>query len=202
MSEKTIRNYPIFETGRWNNMSFTDEDLDDIVRNYNELRSLGAQQVPLKLGHNEDQPVTDGKPALGWVENLRRVGTQIIADFVDVPRVLLEAIKQKLYRAVSVEFLLGVKYRGKKYKHVLDAVAILGADQPAVHTLPDLRAYLASRDLAFDEVGRRLAFEAIVSAGEENPGKNRDDDKLIRESLERAVMEQVVASGVRREMLR
>lgn len=170
-----IQGYPIFEVGTWNGMEFTDQDIEDIVQNFNELAAV--QHVPLKLGHNDEQPLTDGKPALGWVRNLRKVGKQLVADFVDVPRIIKEAIAKRLYRAVSIELLLGVSHNGKSYNHVLDAVALLGADQPAVNTLPDLQAYLASRNAKFESTGRRVAFKV-------NAGK-RDRDTAQAETLQR-----------------
>jgi hypothetical protein len=151
-----VRNYPIFEVGTWNGKTFSEDDLADIVANYETLKDV--QRVPLKLGHNEEQPVTDGQPALGWLANLRKIGKQLVADFVDVPQIIKEAIAKRLYRAVSVELLLGVKHGGKEYRHVLDAVALLGCDQPAVSTLPDLQAYLASRSVFAADVPR-LTFE-------------------------------------------
>lgn len=166
-----IKDYPIFEVGTWNGMEFTEEDIEDIARNFKELEKV--QHVPLKLGHNDAQKVTDGQPALGWVRNLRKVGKQLVADFVDVPKIIKDAIAKRLYRAVSIELLLGAKHGEKVYNHILDAVALLGADQPAVATLPDLQAYLASRT----STGRRIVFKV-------NAGK-RDQDNSQARALQR-----------------
>ena len=182
-----VRGYPIFEVGTWNGMTFTDEDLEDIANNFAELAEV--QKVPLKLGHNDEQQVTDGKPALGWVTRVRKIGKQLIADFESVPSIIKDAIARKLYRAVSIELLLNVKRKDKTFKHVLDAVAILGADAPAVYTLPDLDAYLASRSVAFDDRGRRVVFETM-KAGNRKQGavmEKEEVDKLVRESIASAV---------------
>jgi hypothetical protein len=173
-------------------MTFTDEDLDDIVAAYRDLSE--SHHVPLKLGHNEEQSVTDGEPALGWITRLQKVGKQLVADFSDVPSVIKEAIAKKLYRAVSVELLLNAKHGGKAYKYILDAVAILGADAPAVNTLPDLRAYLASRSIAeLDDSGRRVVFEALASGrkftylGGRDTMDEEDIKKLVATSVAAAV---------------
>lgn len=186
---------PIFRSGKWNNMSFTDEDLDDMVANFEKLGD--AQRVPLKIGHDRqtneqlssDGKVHDGQPAVGWIQNLRRVGSDLVADFVNVPRVVREAIKNKLFRTVSIELLMGVR-RGKEVlRHVLDGVAILGADQPAVHSLGDLDRYLAGRSVAFDDAGHRLVFETI--AGERKSIRGDDmDEKQVQAMIDKALSAQ------------
>ncbi len=177
-----IKDYPIFEVGTWNKMEFTEADLDEIAANYSELEK--QHQVPLKLGHNDKQPLTDGQPALGWIANVRRVGKQLLADFSDMPKIIKDMIAKKRFRAVSVELLMGLKRGDKSYKYVLDAVAILGAEQPAVHTLPDLNLFLAKRSLAYDEGGRRVAFERQVDrvsfTSRKEPGGSMDEEEVKR----------------------
>jgi FtsZ-binding cell division protein ZapB len=195
-----IYNYPIFEVGTWNGMKFTVADLDDIENNFRELASV--QKVPLKFGHNDEQPLTDGQPALGWVQNLRRVGNQLLADFSDVPQLVKDLIRKNMYRSVSVELLLGLE-RGKKiYKHVLDAVALLGVDKPAVETLPDLSAYLASRS-ALGDSGRRVAFEVRAGNLKQVGGKRMSDEvTFTREQLDNAVKTaaEAMATPLRKEI--
>ena len=148
----------IFAVGKWNGMEFSEADLDDIVLNFNNLKDV--HRVPLKFGHNDEQPMTDGQPAIGWVSRVFREGKKLYADFVDMPRTLMEAVKNKLYRTVSVELLFDVDHKGNKFGHVLDAVALLGADHPAVNTLADLDALLATRTSFAG--GRRLCFETVA----------------------------------------
>jgi hypothetical protein len=183
-----LRNVPIFRVGKWNGIPFSEADLDDMVANFELLSD--AHKVPLKLGH--DKPTKeqlagspDGQPALGWVQNLRRIGTDLVADFINVPKVMKEAIGKKLYRTLSIELLMGVKHGEKVLRHVLDAVALLGADQPAVHSLGDLDRYLAGRSIAFDDSGHRLVFETIAgnSTTEDNEMDEKEVKKLIADSL-------------------
>jgi hypothetical protein len=195
MKKVDICDYPIFEVGTWNKMEFAEADIQEIADNYVALES--QHQVPLKLGHNEEQPLTDGQPALGWLQNVRRVGKQLLADFVDVPKVVKELIAKKRFRAVSIELLMGLKRGDKTYKYVLDAVAILGADQPAVHTLPDLNLFLAKRSLAYDEGGRRVRFERQVDRkivlNQQRPSGGHMDEEA-REEMRRAVAAAVAAA--------
>lgn len=138
-----LRDVEIFASGRWNGVEYDEQDLDEIVTNFEKLREI--HNIPLKLGHNDKQPLTDGQPALGWVDNLRRVGDKLVADFFHVPKVIKDLIKAKKFRKVSIELLTRVKHMGERYNNVLDAVAILGADAPAVNTLDDLDKFLARR---------------------------------------------------------
>lgn len=188
-----LKNVPIFRVGKWNGMEFTADDLDDMVANFELLAD--AQKVPLKLGH--DRPTKeqlasapDGQPALGWVQNLRRIGNDLVADFVNVPKVMKEAISKKLYRTLSIELLMGVKRGEKVLRHVLDAVALLGADQPAVHSLGDLDRYLAGRSVAFDDAGHRLVFETIAGKHQSNSEGVQMDEKQVQAMIDKALSAQ------------
>jgi hypothetical protein len=116
---------------------FTVADLDDIALAYAETRYL--RPVPIKIGHDDDQKVleSEGMAAAGWIENVRRVGVELYADFVDVPRRVAELIRSKSYRSRSAE-LSTITVDGKRYRMALTAVALLGADLPAVPGLPDV----------------------------------------------------------------
>ena len=135
----------IFSTGTHNNLSFSEADLDAIASAFETLGS--ASRVPLKFGHNDAQAMTDGQPALGWVERVWRDGGKLLADFTGMPAVVYSAIKQGLYKHVSVELLQGFSRNGASYPWVLDAVALLGADIPAVRGLKDLQALAMARAL-------------------------------------------------------
>lgn len=183
MSKVDIIDYPIFKAGTWNKLTFTVDDLKQIVETFNEL--IKVHHVPLKFGHNDTQPWTDGQPAIGWVTSLRMKGEELIASFSDIPDIVKELIKKRRFRAVSVELIKGAEYEGKKLNWLLDAVAILGAEQPAVRGLPDLSMFIASRSLG-DEGGRRVTFKGQVNRETftlKNPGglsqMNEEDIKKM-----------------------
>lgn len=189
-----IVGYPIFEVGTWNKQEFTEDDLDMIAATHADLvDGQKIHRVPLKIGHNDAQPLTDGMPALGWVQNVRRVGKRLLADFYNVPKVIKKCIARKMYTSVSIELMVGLKRGDKDYKYVLDAVAILGADHPAVHTLPDLDAYLASRSLG-DEGGQRVVFNRRVEKvrfsqprNQGGPAMDEETQKLIDSAVAAAI---------------
>lgn len=161
----------ILAIGTWNNTKITMDDLKSIEIAFNRL---GEQlRVPLKFGHNEEQPMTDGQPSLGWVSEVWISGKKLMAKFTDIPDLVFKSIEKKLYRNVSVELLFGVEHKEDYYSAVLSGVALLGADIPAVNTLADLQAYM-SNDLHFD---KQAAFSTT-------PGNLKKEDSKMSKELE------------------
>lgn len=147
----------VFAAGKWNGREFSVNDLAEIAENF---RILGDNhRVPLKLGHNDEQPITDGQMALGWVEDVWVEGEKLMAKFVAIPTVVYEAIRTKKFRNVSIELDIGVSHKGRNFRHVLSAVALLGADLPAVNTLQDLTTFLHTRQEFAAQ--QRLCFSAV-----------------------------------------
>lgn len=168
----------IFAVGRWNGYEFGLSDLQEIAANFAKFNDV--LKVPLKMGHNKEQPMTDGQPALGWVKDVWVEGQKLMAKFADMPAVVMAAIKKKLYRKVSIELDLDVEYKGQPHNFVLSGVALLGADIPAVSTLSDLDAFLASARAAFSK-RERLCFEAI--AGDLNSKEYDMDVKELSDKI-------------------
>lgn len=153
---KSLYGAEIFAEGTWNGLAFTSEDLDAIVTSFDALGLAG--RVPLKFGHNPEQPMTDGQPALGWVSRVYRQGNKLLADFTDMPTSIYEMVRAGMYKFVSVELLKNVQAGTRTIPWVLDAVALLGADQPAVGTLKDLQSLTMTRKLAL-RARARVAFQ-------------------------------------------
>jgi hypothetical protein len=119
------------------------------------------------------------------VSRVYREGRKLLADFTDIPKVVYEAIKSGLYKFVSVELLGGVKAGTREIPWVLDAVALLGADPPAVGTLKDLQSLTMARSSGLQ--GRaRVAFtrdsNPLTGAKPNMAGEN-DDLKAILQRL-------------------
>jgi len=164
----------IFAVGKWNGMEFKDEDLNAIAAAFNTLKEV--HNVPLKMGHNEEQPLTDGQPRLGRVAEVWKEGGKLMAKFIDMPRVVYEAIKQKLYNNVSIELDIGVEHQDNYYPYVLSGVALLGADIPAVNTLDDLQAFMG-RSL---NAANRISF-AVESGNLQEVNDMAEVEKLKAE---------------------
>ncbi len=139
-----IRGVEIFRAGIHNGDSYTEQDINDMVSAFNELDFRPA----LKVGHTKDQP---GAPAYGWVKNLKRVGDKLVADFEDMHDSVVDAIRKRTYPNVSAEIYFNLKRGGKSFRRALKAVALLGADVPAVAGLTPLHKMEFAAD-GFDSV--------------------------------------------------
>lgn len=132
----TLSGVEIFAAGTWNSDVYGVADLDHMVSAFGQV----GFNPPLKLGHDKSQPLaaSDGMPSLGWIKNLRRVGSTLVADLVNLPKKVYEAIKRKNYDRVSAEVYVGYESNGREWPYVLKALSLLGADIPAVTSLAAL----------------------------------------------------------------
>lgn len=175
-----LKDVEIFASGIWNGHEFNSEDLEEIVENTNGFLKKGTNKPPLKLGHSTKQILkgqTDGDPALGWMDNVRKVGNKIVADFKNVPEIVSKAIKQKLYDKVSVEMK-----RTPEVGFFLTGTALLGADLPAVKKLDDLSNYLASdndKSETFD-----FSFSIVEPTFQQEEAKEEMTEEVKGNSLE------------------
>lgn len=136
-----IEGMEIFRSGTWNGDTYTNQDLDKMVENFRKLE--GKHAVPIKIGHGEKQTFLEkeGLPAAGWIKSLQRFGDKLIANVEDVPSKIGDLIRKRAYKKVSAEIY--PKYKdseGNIFTNVLRAVALLGADIPAVEGLADVTA--------------------------------------------------------------
>lgn len=137
MQTFNINGVEIFSAGKWNGDDYTDADIDHIVAAFEHT----GWEPPLKLGHNGEQEkalMQDGQPALGWVGRVYKQGGKLLADFKEVPSKLYEAMKRGNYKRVSSEIYWNYTANGKTFPRVLKAVALLGADIPAVTNLESI----------------------------------------------------------------
>jgi len=169
----SIKDVPIFAVGKHNGEEFTAKDLDDIVAAFKELDFAPA----IKQGHRKEQP---GDPALGYVDNVRRVGAKLIADFVNMPTVVYNAIKRKSYNRVSSEIWVNLERGGKKFRLALKAVSLLGSEVPAV-------AGLAPLSSLFNE-------EADVKAYEFNFNEDQAMTKTVEEMQKELEVQQAATA--------
>ncbi len=156
-----IKGVEIFSAGTWNGDEYTQSDLEEIVRAFNE--NLVGSPPPLKLGHDGKQKMLqeDGMPAAGWVQRLYIVGEKLVADFSDIPKKIYELIQAKAYRKVSCELFWNIKVGEKAYSRMLAAVALLGADSPGVMNLKDIMSLYKKFEGQYDKlaIDNQLEFE-------------------------------------------
>ena len=132
-----IKDLEIFEAGTWNGEKYTERDLDDMVESF---QAIGYKLKPyVKLGHSDRQDLLqkEGLPSAGWITGLKRMGSKLLADIKNVPEKIYELIQSKAYGRISSEIFWNLKDEGKTYRRALKAIALLGADTPAVTSLDD-----------------------------------------------------------------
>lgn len=175
---KQINGAELFAVGKWNNLEFTLQDLQGIVASFDALSLSG--KVPLKLGHEgpdaRDNPLSQF--ALGWVKKVWVSGDRLLAD-LDVADKAYEWVNQGFLKHVSVELLKNVRADTRTIPWVLDAVAVLGSDQPAVGVLQALM----QRGSSPYQGGTRMAFTRESSTSSERKGMTPEEEAQLRSQL-------------------
>ena len=139
---KLLKRVKIFDTANSpNGIAFASGDAQTIAQETNAAMA-GGHRIPLKAGHTSD----DSAPALGWVAegSVTASGSGVYAD-LHLTDEAQRLCASGAYRNMSIELLRDVNIDGTNYSMLLDAVALLGAAQPAVRTLDDLQKLAASR---------------------------------------------------------
>ena len=156
-----VRGVEIFASGLHNGDQYTEQDIDDIIAAHKELDFRPA----IKIGHSKDAP---GAPAYGWVTALRKVGGKLVADFESMHDSVITALKDKRYDRVSSEIYFNLKRGGKQFRRALKAVALLGADVPAVAGLTPLHKMEFIADgfgsVASCEQGLEIQKQSIIDS--------------------------------------
>lgn len=177
-----IKERVIFSAGTHNGDMYTEADIAEIARAFEECK--GMLRPPLKLGHSEDQGIweMEGLPAIGWIDNVKKVGSDLVADFIKVPKVIYELITAGAYRTVSAEIYWNFVCGDKKYPYALKALALLGADIPAVKSVSDiLSLYKAKYAMQYAEME---GFEVKTYEGLNPDKENTMPDEKTPEVIE------------------
>ncbi len=169
METMDIPNQEIFAAGTWNGDTYEVSDLDRMVEAY----QATAENYRPKIKLTHDHP--KGWPAVGYMDNIRRVGSKLMADFKGIPAKVFEAIQAKGYEGKSAEVLWNVVVNGKKFPYLLKAVALLGVDMPAVQSISDLMSSLYSSD-----GGEARAYRSEAPQGDSKTYdlQNQEDTKM------------------------
>ncbi len=202
MSNLSINGVEIFSSGEWNGDKYSDSDLDSLVQAFNETKEITKPY--LKLGHGDKQQLLakDELPAAGFIQKIYRQGKKVLADFVNIPEKIYQLIHKRAYNRVSSEIFVNFKSNGKTYPYALKAVALLGGETPAVHTLNDIMAlgYMETNKtttftnsggdgntFTVDSGGETLSevkFDSI-KAFEMEVNKGQEDNQMTLEELTR-----------------
>jgi len=189
---RDLTDVEILDVGTWDAstgpVKITEAFADELVENTNELIALGLLAPPAKLGHPKNQKLLqqEGWPAAGWIRNLRRDGTKILADVAKVPERLAGLIDAGGYRKISAEFwkTFGkIGGRGKSYGPVLTAIAFLGEELPAIATLDDMLAIFSTGlQPAVVKLSSGREGTTVVELSKSAKADDLDGEDLIREA--------------------
>jgi len=120
----------VFKTGEHKDNAgetrvWTVNDLDTIVKLYNNQPPEEKHEAPVVIGHPENDA-----PAYGWVKQLKRKGNKLLAEIVDLDENFIDLVKKRRYEKISVAF-----YDNLLLRHV----GFLGAVPPAVKGLKPVK---------------------------------------------------------------
>lgn len=160
MSKLSQQWVPIFRAGDYGDKgSFTEADIDRIVASY----QPGEHEAPVVIGH----PTANG-PAFGWVQGVKRQGSELVANFHQVEPQFEAMVEAGSFKKRSASF-----YRDNTGKITgLRHVGFLGAQPPHVKGL---------RDIQFADAGNEVAevtFEEAGVAQEQQQDQTSFNDKL------------------------
>jgi hypothetical protein len=206
LETRELENVPIFAAGTWTNSAgnkrtWTEDDLDEMVEN---AGKLADKVIPfLRVDHtdSETHKRITGRFKIGDLTNVRRIGTQLVADIVKIPKKAYELMKAGIFGRPSAEIFPTFKDEasGTTFKNVLSGAAILSGKHPAVTTLDDI----------YDLFGMAIEFTAADTAElfewappqdegkeseltQEKGGEHMEKDevqKLIDEAVAKAIAE-------------
>lgn len=162
--------FPFFKVGTFNGQTYTEDDLGKIAANFQTLKD--KVQPPLKLGHASQKFLKDeGMPAAGWVEDVRQENGTLVADIANIPHRVYQLLTDKAYNRPSAEIYTNFKDEdGKEYGPTLSAIALLGADPPAIKTLPAIEALFKTVENRYNEHFDRNENEIIILEFADNKG--------------------------------
>lgn len=144
----------IFKAGKHTDMNgheqeYTQADIENIAKQYNEQPSDSKHYAPIVVGH----PKTNS-PAFGWIKKLHVKGGDLYAEPEKVNPEFEKLVKSGAYRTRSAAF-----YADGKLRHV----GFLGACPPAVKGLEDF-AFADNEDYAVFELERQQNFKNKTTA--------------------------------------
>lgn len=172
-----IKGLEIFAVGKWNGDTYTEEDLTAMVDAFPKV----GFRPPLKLGHADDQKFLqkDGLPAAGWVDKVYIKGRKLLADISGIPKKVYELIKNKAYKHVSSEIYWNLKRNDTTFARVLKAVALLGAETPAVSGLTPIDEMLSQYVNLLNESAAEIKeYNFVFGSFQETDGFLETDDFL------------------------
>jgi hypothetical protein len=186
----------VYQTADLERLAKNTNEVLDLVQPWSEVETdpIGYQ----KVGHNPDQSflkasglyTDDGRPATGWLHNLRVEGDKLVSDIRDVPKKFADLIHAKAFRRRSTEILNHTSTVDGVKREIVGRLAWLGARRPAFQTLADVAALYADR--AIDEDSVKIAVtdvEPVLQLPADSGRRMSDHDTNLKAFAEAVGLE-------------
>jgi hypothetical protein len=169
----------IFKTGshtdsKGNKKEWSEEDLKQIAKNYNNQAEEDKHNAPLVLGHPKDNA-----PAYGWVKSFKYAGNKLIGNVNVISKGLVEAVRNGNYRKVSASLRKGDN------GYMLNHIGILGAATPAIKGLGDLKFEESDNDECLES-----AFSAVFESDGSLESTHEEQNTSKKENNLKELLEQ------------
>lgn len=164
-----IGDMEVFEAGTFNGVEMTEKDIDEMINNFD--NKVSEPYITIDHSDKASGQFKDALKAmsLGFVSKLKRIGSKLMADCVQVPKTLADLIQAGALKKKSIEFYKKYNHaNGKGFKNVLQGITFHGANgSPAVTTLSDfLRLY--KNDLQTSNVDDKNKMTSLKFEKENN----------------------------------
>jgi hypothetical protein len=168
-------------------LEFSEKDLDDYVNNTNDIIRKGILKPNIKLSHSDQQLILkeifkmadvdmwEELPNLGLLENFRRKGKSVYADFKQVPKKLKDIVfGGRLFTSLSPELVKNWRESGK---NIIRAVAL--------SNIPSMKHVV---DVPMSQ-GLSYRGHIYLEDGGKSMGADNDTKKVVEEILETKLAE-------------
>ena len=200
LETRDLSDVPIFAAGTWtssggNKRTWTEDDLDEIASNAAKL--TGTLTPFLRVDHTDEKThkrIT-GRFKIGDLTNIRRMGSQLVADIVRIPKKAYELMKAGVFGRPSAEIVPEFKDEatGKTFGKVLWGAALLSGKHPAVTTLDDVYNLFGMPDTAmpagyeFTTANEAELFEQVEVVEDTTKGGTEVTQEEIQKQIDEAV---------------
>lgn len=154
-----IKGVEMFKVGTWRGQPYTEDDLDNMVKNFNTLKTSGLFEPIFKKDHSEK--VED---QIGWIVNVYRDGELLKGDVHLTDWMAHEKLREGTWKYLSSEIyppdLAQEEFGDSVSGHVLRGVAIVSI--PKVKGLKGIVLNSEIIDSKGDEVVNREQIEALM----------------------------------------
>lgn len=186
-----IKDKELFKAGTYKGQTFTQKNIEELVKNTNYLIENFGFVVPIKLGHDNNKEVgkllldmlkSDSMPAFGQAKNLRAIGDSLIGDLTGIPQPLYNLIDKQFFCKKSPEIWNAYSIKGKTLGLVLDSIALLGATQPEI---PDLfsKEYIEKGEQTMPGTLTEEQIRENLKKEQESEAKKQADEQARKEEL-------------------